>query len=300
MKNVAASVRDRLMNQSRASGVSFASLLERFVIGRMLWRVSLSDTGRRFVLKGAQLFSLWAESPHRPTRDLDLLCSGDPSPESLHSFFSELMAKPADPEDGLIWGEVQASLIREDQRYEGVRVTVKVTLAGAIVPAQVDIGFGDAVTPAPVEMTWRDLLDFPEARLLTYPPETVIAEKLNAAEELGMANSRMKDFYDLDWLCQNMEFDHALLSMAIRATFERRGTALPETMPVALTQEFAADTMKLAQWNAFLRKNRLEAGSLAEVIHRLHNFLQPVLFPPAGAVARFWKPDQGWIISNSP
>jgi len=300
MKNIAASVRDRLMNQSRASGVSFSALLERFVIGRLLWRVSRSGEGRQFVLKGAQLFSMWAKSLHRPTRDLDLLGSGDPSPESLKSFFAELLAKPADPEDGLVWGEVQASQIREDQRYEGVRITVKVTLAGAIVPAQVDIGFGDAITPAPVELTWHDLLDFPEARMLTYPPETVIAEKLNAAEELGMDNSRMKDFYDLDWLSQNMEFDHALLSLATRTTFERRGTALPETTPVALTQEFAGDAVKVTQWKAFLRKNRLEAGTLAEVIQRLHDFLQPVLFPPADAVARVWKPGQGWQSHNSP
>ena len=294
MKNIAASVRDRLMNQSRASGVPFAALLERFVIGRLLWRIGQSDGGRQFVLKGAQLFSLWAKSSHRPTRDLDLLGSGDPSLESLRSYFAELVAKPADPEDGLIWGELQASQIREDQRYEGVRITIKVTLAGAIVPAQVDIGFGDAITPAPVELTWQDLLGFPEARLLTYPPETVIAEKLNAAEELGMDNSRMKDFYDLDWLCQNMEFDHALLGLAIRTTFERRGTALPETTPVALTQEFATDTMKVTQWKAFLRKNRLEAETLDAVIQRLHDFLNPVLFPPANAAAKVWKPGQGW------
>ena len=161
------------------------------------------------------------------------------------------------------------------------------------------IGFGDAITPAPVELTWHDLLNFPEARLLTYPPVTVVAEKINAAEELGMDNSRMKDFYDLDWLCQNMEFDHALLSLAIRTTFKRRGTALPETTPVVLSPEFADNVMKVTQWKAFLRKNRLEAGTLAEVIQCLHDFLQPVLFPSADAQARVWKPGQGWQAHNS-
>ena len=302
MKNIAASVRARLMNQSRAGDVPFAALLERFVIGRLLWRLSQSAEGRQFVLKGAQLFSLWTGSPHRPTRDLDLLGSGDSSPESLQAFFIDLLAKPVEPEDGLLWGEVHAAPIREDQRYEGVRITVKVTLAGAVVPAQVDIGFGDVITPAPVELTWRDLLDFPEARLLTYPPETVIAEKLNAAEELGLDNSRMKDFYDLDWLSRNLEFDHALLSLAIRTTFERRGTALPEILPVALTKEFADDPDKLAQWNAFLRKNRLEAASLTEVIQRLNDFLQPVLFSSVGVSGKRWKPTEGWILPshNSP
>ena len=190
---------------------------------------------------------------------------------------------------------MQASPIREDQRYEGVRITIKVNLAGAIVPAQVDIGFGDAITPAPVELAWHDLLGFPEARLLTYPPETVIAEKLNAAEELGMDNSRMKDFFDLDWLCQNMEFDYSLLSLAIRTTFTRRGTASPEKTPLALTQEFAEDTTKVVQWKAFLRKNRLEAGTLAEVISRLNQFLGPVISAPADFSLRIWKPGQGWV-----
>lgn len=298
MKNVAASVRDRLMNQARASGVAFSALLERFVIGRLLWRLSRDESGRHFVLKGAQLFSLWAKSPHRPTRDLDLLGSGDPSPEALRNFFARLLAVPAEPEDGLIWGEVRAAPIREDQRYGGVRVSVSVSLAGAIVPAKVDVGFGDTITPAPVELIWQDLLEFPEARLLTYPPETVIAEKLHAAEELGLDNSRMKDFYDLDWLCRSMEFSHATLTKAVGATFARRGTALPETMPLALTQEFANDTGKLAQWSAFLRKNRLDTAPLAEVIPRLDAFLKPVLFPPEDFDKHLWQPGNGWQPNN--
>ncbi|MEX1119507.1 MAG: nucleotidyl transferase AbiEii/AbiGii toxin family protein [Terrimicrobiaceae bacterium] len=175
-----------------------------------------------------------------------------------------------------------------------MRVTVDVTLAGAVVPAKVDVGFGDAVTPAPVEMVWHDLLGFPEARLLTYPPETVIAEKLNAAEELGIDNSRMKDFFDLDWLCRNQDFDYSTLGTAIRATFARRGTRLPQTMPIALTMEFANDPGKLLQWNAFLRKNRLESGHLSEVIPRLSAFFNPVLFPPPNSQITFWQPDIGW------
>lgn len=298
MKNVAASVRDRLMNRSKTSGVPFAALMERFVMGRLLWRLSRSDAGRRFVIKGAQLFSMWADSPHRPTRDLDLLSFGDPSIDGLKKFFAGLLAGPADPEDGLVWGEVRVSQIREDQRYGGIRVTVKATLAGAIVPAQVDIGSGDAITPAPVELTWRELLDFPAARLLAYPPETVVAEKLNAATELGLDNSRMKDFYDLDWLCQHMEFGHADLSLAIRATFGRRGTPLPESTPWALTPEFADDPSKVLQWKAFLRKSRLEAGTLAQVIDRLHRFLHPVLFPPADVAGRVWKPGKGWMTES--
>ena len=129
-------------------------------------------------------------------------------------------------------------------------------------------------------------------RMMSLPD--VVAMKLGAISNRGAK----KDFYDLHWLCQNMEFVHSPLRLAIRSTFERRGTALPKATPVALTQEFAADTMKLAQWNAFLRKNRLEAGTLAEVIDRLRDFLQPVLFPPVAAAAQVWKPGHGWITSG--
>lgn len=294
MKNVAASVRDRLANQARSSGVPLTALMERFVVGRLLWRVSRSADNRKFVLKGAQLFSLWTNTMHRPTRDLDLLSFGDSSPENVRAYFAGLLAGPADPPDGLIWGTVHASPIREDQNYGGVRITVKVTLAGAIIPAQIDVGFGDAITPAPVEMNWQELLGFPEARLLAYPPETVIAEKLHAAVELGLANSRMKDFYDLYWLCRNMEFSSAVLSSAVRATFQRREAALPEDVPAALTQEFAQDPTKVTQWSAFLRKNRLQAPGLPEVVSHLRDFLSPVLASREDAKDMIWKPPLRW------
>lgn len=152
MKNLAASIRARLLNLSRRSGVTLPSLIERFAMGRLLWRLSRSSESRRFILKGAQLFSLWMESPHRPTRDLDLLSRDDATVEAMREFFSSLLSSPAEPEDGLGWGEVEASLIREDQRYQGVRISAWASLAGAVVPVQVDIGFGDAVTPGPVEL----------------------------------------------------------------------------------------------------------------------------------------------------
>lgn len=297
MKNVAASVRDRLANQARSSGMPLTALMERFVIGRLLWRVSRSADSRKFILKGAQLFSLWTSSMHRPTRDLDLLSFGESSPESVRTYFAELLATPADPPDGLIWSTVQASRIREDQNYDGVRITVKVALAGAIIPAKIDVGFGDAITPAPVEMNWQELLGFPEARLLAYPPETVIAEKLHAAVELGLANSRMKDFYDLYWVCRNMEFSSAVVKSAVRATFLRRATAVPDDIPPALKQEFAQDPTKITQWNAFLRKNRLEAPGLPDVVSHLRDFLSPALVSRKNARDMIWKPPLGWQVA---
>ena len=200
---------------------------------------------------------------------------------------------PSEPDDGLDWGSVTAKPIRDDQRYGGVRVTTSAILSSARVPVQIDIGFGDAITPGPVEDVWKELLGFPEARLLTYPPETVIAEKLEAAVDLEMANSRMKDFYDLDWLRANREFDFGTVRAAVLATFERRSSALPENTPVALTEEFATDPTKVTQWGAFLRKNQLDADPLNEVVTRLHGFLTPVLTDAHDPSAK-WNPATGW------
>lgn len=293
MKNVSASVRARLGKQSKAEGQTLDFLIERFAMGRLLWRLSRSPYADLFVLKGAQLFCLWENNPHRPTRDIDFLGFGDSSPEAVKAVFTEILSSPADPDDGLEWGTPAAGPIRDDQRYGGVRVTIQVSLAGARVQIQIDVGFGDAITPQAEEHRWSDLLDYPEARLLTYPPETVIAEKLEAAVQLDINNSRMKDFYDLDWLGRHREFDFATLRAAIVNTFERRGTTLPRVTPFALTQEFATDPTKQVQWKAFLRKNKLNGTSLENLITRLSLFLLPVLAENGSHLT--WHPDSGWI-----
>lgn len=295
MSGIVASIKDRLLNLSRSTGRDFQMLLERFAMGRLLWRLSRSE--KRFVLKGAQLFSVWQETPHRPTRDLDLLSYGEPSLEAMQAFFEQVLAAEAEPDDGLIWGPVSASRIREDELYEGVRIEVIGLLQRTRIPLQIDIGFGDAITPEPVEHVWRDLLGYPEARLLTYPPETVIAEKMNAAVTLGQQNSRMKDFFDLDWLCRHMEFDLPTLHRALKATFANRGTAWPEETPLALTAVFGEDRSKQTQWASFLRKSRIAADPLPVIIGRLHGFLHPVLFSKAENFAMRWNPAAGWLPS---
>lgn len=293
MKNVAASVRTRLGNQAKISGVTLDFLIERYAIGRLFWRLSRSEYSSQFVLKGAQLFSLWADNPHRPTRDIDFLGLGDCSEESLKAIFTDLLRQAVEPEEGIQWGKVTTSLIRENQDYGAVRLTVTASLAGAMAKVQIDVGTGDAITPRATEHVWKDLLDFPEARLLTYPPETVIAEKLEAAVELDINNSRMKDFFDIDWLRAHRSFTYQVLRQAIQSTFERRQTPLPMNTPIALTPDFATDPGKVTQWNAFLRKSKLPPQKLEEVIQNLHTFLQPVLFPPSTRPTS-WSPSTGW------
>ena len=293
MKNVAASVRARLADLGRAEGVGLDFMIERFAMGRLLWRLSNSPEADQFVLKGAQLFAIWEQNPHRPTRDIDFLGFGDPAEEAMATFFTRLLTEPADPEDGLIWGELTAGPIRDDQRYGGIRIGIPVSRVGALVRIQVDIGSGDAITPAPEERTWNELLGYPAASLRTYPPETVIAEKLEAAVQLDIDNSRMKNFCDLDWLSRHRTFDYETLREAVTQTFERRGTALPGEAPFAFTKAFAFDATKQVQWKVFLGKNRLDGSPLEEIIARLSASLLPRL--SGEAKGQTWNPESSWI-----
>ena len=263
----------------RKEGGDFQALLERYALERLLYRLSQSPHADRFVLKGAQLFALWAGTAHRPTRDVDLLGYGDSSAEALHAIFAELAQLPDMPDDGLVWNAstLQVSPIRKQAEYGGMRLCWLALLHGAQIRVQIDVGFGDAITPAATTIAWPSLLDLPAPTLRAYPPETVIAEKLEAAVKLGRLNSRMKDFYDLHWLALKRTFDTAVLTRAICATFERRQSPLPDACPLALTQAFAEDKDKQTQWQAFLRKNDLAAPTLAEIIRTLHDFLWPLL-----------------------
>jgi len=257
-KNIAASVRDRLLTLARERGEDFQLLLTQYGLERLLYRLSQSGYRDRFILKGAMLFMLWGDQPHRPTRDVDFLGFGDSSEAGLQNIFRELCDIPVG-DDGLtlIADSVQVEVIRDESEYSGIRVKLFGDLAGARVPIQADIGFGDAVTPEATEIEYPTLLENPAPHLRAYPRETVVAEKYQALVNLGMVNSRMKDFYDLWIIAREFNFDGMTLSKAIRNTFSRRRTPLPERTPSGLRPEFYEDTQKNTQWNAFVRKGML-------------------------------------------
>ncbi len=196
-KNLAASVRQRLLNLAKKRGDAFDLVLARYALERWLYRLSVSPHGERFLLKGALLFSVWGIDDHRPTRDADLLGSGNSDPAALVVVFREVCAVVC--EDGIVFDtdSVAAAPIADDKVYSGVRVTLRADLSGARIPVQIDVGFGDAVTPEPKPVEYPVLLDAPIPRLRAYPVETVVAEKFHAMTVLGMDNSRMKDFCDL-------------------------------------------------------------------------------------------------------
>ncbi len=277
-KNLAASVSQRLRNLARADGSDYQRILERYAGERLLYRLQHTTGGDRFILKGAALWVVWEGAPRRPTRDVDLLGPGRGTPGAMRETFRNACTVDVVP-DGLSFdpATVDAAVIREDQDYEGLRITMVAQLRRAVIPVQVDIGFGDAVTPAPIAAVLPPLLDYPAVEMRVYPVETVVAEKFEAMVKRGLSNTRMKDFYDLFILSETRAFDVATLRLAISRTFEKRGTPLPATeLPVALTPAFAAD--KGSQWLSFLEKNELRdvPRDLWFVVDRLRIFLDPV------------------------
>lgn len=263
--NSAASIRARLLTVSKQTGEDFQALLNRYAIERFLYRLGASEQSEDFVLKGAMLFVAWQGNLHRPTKDLDLLGFGESTPDAVADRISSIAALPAN--DGILFdpSSVEAEVIREDAEYEGVRVKLGASLEQARIRLQIDIGFGDAVEPAPVRSAFPAILSHVEpATLRMYPRETVIAEKLQAMVVLDIRNSRMKDFYDLWYLAQTGSFDLSVLRRAVIATFERRRTTMPAGLPFALTVEFLTDDAKNRQWQAFLRRLDL-AGSTPDL-----------------------------------
>ena len=296
-KNVVASVRARLLKYAKAEHEDFNYVLTRYGIERLLYRLSLGKEASQFILKGAMLFSIWTDIRHRATRDVDLLSTGAPELERLAAIFRGVCQTPVEP-DGIVFDpeSVKATRIREDEEYEGVRITLLGLLGKARIKLQVDVGFGDAITPAPAHIQIPTLLDQPTPALASYPRETVIAEKLHAMVSLGMGNSRMKDFFDVNFLCENFKFDGAILAAAVSATFERRRTGLPIEWPTAFTATFTQDQGKQTQWRAFLRKSRLLGDAdLAMVVACVRDFAWPVVEAARDDVPiGHWSPGEGW------
>lgn len=296
-KNIAASIRDRLLNKARAEKLDFNLLLTRYTIERMLYRLSISKQHDQFLLKGALLFDLWFDVPHRPTHDADFLGFGSAELPHIEALFREVCQIQVD--DGMVFqpDTVKADAIRKEANYAGVRVTLVGLLNGARCPLQLDIGFGDAVVPGPDEADYPTILsEMPAPHLRVYPRYTVVAEKLEALVTLGMLNSRMKDYFDLWILAKHSDFDGAVLSRAIRATFERRRTDIPTGAPIGLTDEFVNDAQKEKQWQAFLRKNGLNQTPLRVVVGDLNVFLIPILnaLLAGGDYDSSWQAGQGW------
>jgi hypothetical protein len=290
-KNLPASIHQRLLNKARQSGRAFNELLQYYAIERFLYRLSISEYSELFTLKGALMFNAWGLTNLRPTRDIDLLGHTQNTVDSVLKIFQELSKLEVEP-DGLEFDpiHIQGERIKEDADYEGIRITMTAQLGKTRLTIQIDIGFADVITPAPERLDYPTILDFPAPRLYGYPPETVIAEKFQAMTVLGMANSRMKDFYDIWMLITNFEFDGMVIQTAIERTFQNRSTELPTEKHIIFTDEFADN--KKDQWNAFSRKLRDEnAVAIHQIVAIMRDFFFPVLHASQQGTAfkKKWK-----------
>lgn len=296
--NLAASIHDRLLNLARQRREEFQFVLTSYVIERLLYRLSQSTFRDRFILKGAILFALWSGYPRRATWDVDLLGRGSPSPQDLVTIFRSLLALEVES-DGLLFplDAIETTIIQKDGQYHGVRVRILARLGQARVQLHVDVGYGDAIHPPPTEQVFPTLLSMPAPLLKAYPREVVVAEKLHAMLTLGMANSRLKDYYDIWSLARHGAFEEATLGEAIRSTLERRHTPLPAHLPPAMGTEFALSLVKQKQWQGFLRRARVQAvPSLDEAVTQLEAFLWPILqrLGMEDALQRHWPAGGPW------
>ena len=293
--NLAASVLARLLSLAKQRGDDYNLVLNRFGLERLLYRLSNSPHADRFLLKGALLFAYWYDEQHRPTRDADLLGFGQDDAEHLVAIFREVAA--IEMTDGIVFepDSVRADEIREDNTYGGTRINLVGRINAARCSLQIDIGFGDAVTPTAETVTFPTLLnDFQAPMLKVYPIYTVIAEKYQAMVLLGLANSRMKDFYDLAVIARRTDLDGKTLTEAIAATFDRRNSPLPVVRPLALTDQFSKDAGKQRQWQAFLKKNRIEGASLEVTVELLERLLwQPTEVAGGKGIPLEWVASRG-------
>jgi hypothetical protein len=276
--NIAASVRQRLLNKARATERPFAELIQYFAMERFLYRLSKSAHSRNFILKGALMLSVW-EAPHtRPTMDIDMLGQINNEINSVISFVREVCIQQVEP-DGIMFDvdSVAAENIREDADYEGIRVRFRGSLDTARIAIQLDIGFGDVVFPKVESIDYPILLDFPAPVLYGYSKESTIAEKFESMVKLGIINSRMKDFFDIWLLSRQFDFEGSTLATAIKQTFAKRGTEL-KAEPIPLTRSFAEDISKSTQWRAFIRNNKISnvPQDFKTTISAVASFLMPI------------------------
>lgn len=298
-KNIAASVHQRLLNKAMAEKRPFNELLQYYAMERFLYRLSQSDHKDKFILKGAMMLRVWNVSINRPTKDIDFLGITSNEISNIIGLLKDVCRVPVEP-DGLNFDieSISGEVIKEDADYEGTRILFIGYLDTARINMQIDVGFNDFVSPKPEMVSLPSILDFPSPILNCYSRESTIAEKLEAMIKLGELNSRMKDFYDIVILSKTFSFDGNDLVKAIKATFRRRGTQIPENKPVALTDEFANSADKNIQWRAFINRNSLEDFGIdfPEMITALGEFLlKPLQAAALGEAFKFkWVDNKYW------
>ena len=254
-KNVGRSIRERLMNLKKEGTHEYMYILQRYFNERLLYRLSVSKYNEHFLLKGGSLLYAHNGLNCRPTVDVDFMANKiSRDRDELVYIFKEILSISC-PEDGVEFdtADMIPSPIAVDKKYPGVRLPFKAKMDTIIHEMSIDIGFGDIVTPAPVELEYPVLLErIPEVKLMAYSLETVVAEKFHAMIDRDETNSRMKDFFDVYHIFKAEQVDEEVLADAIRNTFHNRETFYHEGVHL-FRPEFATDEMRATRWKKFLK-----------------------------------------------
>ncbi len=300
LRNIAASVHQRILNKSRESARPFNDLLQYYAIERFLYRLSRSSYAGKFILKGALMLMVWEVRAFRSTMDIDMLGKMKNSTDAIIAMVRDVCRQEVEP-DGIVFDpdSIRGQIITEDADYEGVRINFRGSLDTARISIQLDVGFGDIVIPSPELMAYPTILDLPAPQIRGYSKESTIAEKFEAMVRRGIMNSRMKDFWDIRLLSRQFDFDGRTLAAAITETFTARHTVIPSD-PVAFTEAFIRDEAKQTQWKAFLRKNLMTGAqdTFEEAINAVSLFLQPVVdgLVNCKSIPARWKAPGAWIL----
>lgn len=293
-KNVAASIRQKLLNKSHSEKRPFNEVLQYFAMERFLYRLSKSQHADKFILKGALMLRVWESSQYRPTMDIDMLGKTSNEVSAITQQIRDMINASVEP-DGITFdeGSITAERITEDADYEGIRVSFEGKLDNALIHMQMDIGFGDKVHPKPSISTMPTMIALPPPEILCYSKESAIAEKFEAMVKLGEINSRMKDFYDIWILSRQFDFTGKDLAQAIQLTFNQRKTDLPVNLE-QFSIDFAAT--KQTQWAAFKNKLKQEfiPNNLIEIFEHHNVFLSPIIT----SIQLNQIPPSRWIAPN--
>jgi len=295
-KNVAASIRQKLLNKSKAENRPFEEFVRRYAMERFLYRLSQSGYRDRMILKGALMFAVWKKSIYRPTLDIDMLGRMNNDASVLERCIRDVCSEKVG-NDGIVFdpATVKSEGITKDANYVGRRISFVGKIENMRIPMQIDIGFGDAVFPEPEKITMPSFFGMPTGQLLGYSRESAIAEKYHAMVQMAELNSRMKDFFDIWVLSTTFDFTLERISQAVKLTFERRNVPIAEEI-AAFTDAFAEG--KQGQWLAFRRKiMAVEApASFRDVTKQVEKFLRPVVRSLGLKTSEFgyWKAPDHW------
>jgi len=295
IKDLPASVKQRLINLCSNSGKEFQNIMRQYIQERFLYRLSISSYVHDFILKGALLFLVHNIGRTRPTKDIDFLGNSiSNKKEDIKIAIKEILN--IEFEDGLLFDNKTIDVVDiiNNGEYQGIRIKFYAYLQNARERIQIDIGFGDEITSGPVELDFPTLLDFPAPRLMAYSLESALAEKFEAIVSINLATSRMKDFYDIAFLAKNCHFEKTILREALFTTFNNRKTNIEHRKEI-FGSDFKNDSKKQIMWSAFLKRNKLDDNTkFIDIVEKIKTFIEPVFEENN---KNKWKPEKWkWVL----